>query len=270
MELNKILDDMSNEVGRNATYLKGLYNKNISELSEQFADTLTEDRLMVLALTKIGKKYGMSNSAIGITINGEPEPEDLEFLEDDTELDGLLDEAMQATIDEIEAEPEVMINIYDDADDLPNPTENTWDSVMADVADPLAKAKEGGKFEKTPSLIIEIGPTYYLKVDLSEPPFPYPSEGKYGPQVNTVFKVWLQKVSDTDLYSVKYKKGDFAGQLAFVDGKRYSLWMDEKCIGYFKLFWMRHRGLPTPDDRIFTFKHSKKGIYNVWQFGIPK
>lgn len=255
MDIDEILESMSTAVDKDKKYLKGLFTKSKNELVEQFGEAIPEDRLMQLTLSKIGKQYGLSQPAIDKLINGdEEEDDDFSFdddsidIEDDSDDDGII--------------------TYDSTDDVPKPS-SAWAEVMSKVPDPFANA-EKPNFERTPSLLVELGPTYYLKVDLTEDPHVHEFEGKYGAYEKTAIKVYLQKVSDTDLYAVKYNKGDFAGQLAFVDGKKYTLWMDDKCMGFFKMFWMKHRGIPEPDDRMFTFKHTKKGNYNVWQFGLPK
>lgn len=256
MDIDEILNKMSDIVEKDKKYLKGLYTKGLKELTEQFGNTLDKERISTLTLTKIGKQYNMTKDEVDKLVYGDidsvivDDDDDLSFLEDDNEDEG--------------------VKIYDDVDDVPKPTVNSWDDYMEKVPDPLAKARENSKYERTPSLIVELGPTYYLRTDISETPFDHEFEGKYGPYINTAIKVWMDKVSDTDLYDVKYTKGDFAGKPAFVNGQKYTLWMDEKCMGFFKLFWMKHRGVPVPDDRVFTFKHTKKGNYNVWQFGIPK
>jgi len=252
MELNEILKDMSKIVDKDSKYLKGLYTKSKNELTEQFGEAITDDRIMSLALSKVGKQYGMAQGDVDRLINGDEEEDDLDFLDDDKDDDGL--------------------TIYDDVEDVPKPTGASgnfgWESVMQNVADPTIKRK--GEFVKTPSLILELGPTYYLKVDMSEDVYQHSGEGKYGPYTSTAVKVFLIKLSDSDMYDMKYTKGDFAGQPAFVNGNRYTFWMYEKALGFFKLFWMKHTGMPIPDDRIFTFKHTKKAGKNVFQFGLPK
>jgi len=246
---------MSVIVEKDKKYLKGLYTKGSKELTEQFGDAITEDRIMLLALAKVGKQYGMTQSDVDKLVSGNDE-DDFDFEDEDL----------------LESD-ESKLTIYDDIDDVPAPVvsgSSSWDDLMARTPDPMAKAKENSKYEKNPSMIIELGPTYYLKVDLTELPFTKEFEGTYGPYTKTAVKVFLQKVSDEDAYEMKYTKGDFAGELAYVNGDRYTLWMDEKCMGFFKLFWFKHRGVPTPDNRIFTFKHTKKGKFNVWLFGLPK
>lgn len=259
MELNEILKDMSKIVDKDSKYLKGLYTKNKNELTGQFGEAITDDRIMSLALAKVGKQYGMTQGDVDRLINGDEDEDDLDFLDDDDE-------------NQLEYADESKLTIYDDVDDVPKPMGASgnfgWESVMEKVADPTIKKK--GEYEKTPSLIIELGPTYYLKVDMSEDVYQHSGEGKYGPYTSTAVKVFLIKLSDSDMYDMKYTKGDFAGQPAFVDGNRYTFWMYEKALGFFKLFWMKHTGLPIPDDRIFTFKHTKKAGKNVFQFGLPK
>lgn len=263
MDIDEILGNMSTMVEKDKKYLKGLYNKGKEELSEQFGDAISEERTMVLALTKVGKQYNMSKTEIDALVSGEePEEEDfdLEFDDDEETIVGMTDDGEEI----LES-----IKIYDDIDDVPKPSGNSWAEIMANVPDPFPDSKDVD-YEKTPSLIVELGPTYYLKVDLTSDPYPHEFDGKYGTYTKTAIKVFLQKVSDTDLYKVRYTKGDFAGKLAFVDGKKYTLWMDEKCLGMFKMFCMKHRGVPVPDASEFTFRYTKKANYNVWQFGKPK
>jgi len=254
MELKEILGSMSKIVDKDSKYLKGLYTKSKNELTGQFGEAITDDRIMSLALAKVGKQYGMTQGDVDRLINGDEEEDDLDFLNEEEDND---------------------MKIYDSIDEVEKdykPVKESgsfgWETVMENVPDPTIMRK--GEFIKTPSLILELGPTYYLKVDLSEDVYQHSGEGKYGPYTSTAVKVFLIKLSDSDMYDMKYTKGDFAGQPAFVNGNRYTFWMYEKALGYFKLFWMKHTGMPVPDNRIFTFKHTKKAGKNVFQFGLPK
>ena len=123
-------------------------------------------------------------------------------------------------------------------------------------------------YEKIPSLNIEIGPTYYLKlIEPKKRPHAHEFDGTWGPYMKHAFDVILNKVSDGDLYDEVYDYGDFKGQKAFVDGQKYTLWLDDKAAGMFKMFWKKHTETGMPDDRDFTFKKGKdKRNRNIWTF----
>jgi len=95
-------------------------------------------------------------------------------------------------------------------------------------------------------------------------------DGKYGPYTVWAFKITLVKLSDADLYDKVYEKGDFEGELAYVDGKDYTLWLNAKAREQFGLFWSKLTADGLPDDRVFKYKFSKSGKYNKYTFGLPK
>jgi hypothetical protein len=247
MDIDSMLDKMSVDVDKSKTYLKGLYNTTKLELSEQFGEALSDERIVVMALGKVGKKYGLEKT-------------DIDRYSDAGETVGDLES------DDDEEETVSKLTITDD----PNHGEggDAWDRFLSTIPDPTTQNKT---YEKTPSLKVELGPTYYLKMTPPiEPPYAHEFEGKFGPYTKYAFKVMLIKVSDADMYDVVYDYGDFIGKPAFVDGNNYTLWLDDKATGYMKLFWKRTTDDGKPDERIFTFKYTKKGTYNVWSFGLPK
>lgn len=270
MNIDLVLEKISDKVEKDKKYLKGLYNKEKAELIENFGSALTEERMDSLSLIRVGKKYGMTKADVDAIIEEDVEFDGSESNDEIADyLDNIEEEEDTFIADEIEVDKDESTKGYielDDDDDLPDEG-NAWKRFLDTVPVPEFKTKE---YVRTPSIIIEIGPTYYFKLVLGEEPHPHEFEGKYGTYTRTAFKVDLVKVSDEDLYSVKYERGDFEGELAFVNGKRYTLWLDEKAVGFFKLFWKKLTVDGLPDDRTFTFKKSKKGNYNVWKFGLPK
>jgi hypothetical protein len=205
----------------------------------------------------------MSKTDVDTLINGkEDEAEELDdmFEDDDIDMGDVVEDDDDMGVD---TEKKV-------SDDLPDSVSDGWARVMANVPDPLAKAKENSQYENVPTLIVEFGPTYYLSIDLTDEPHTREFEGKYGTYESTAMKVFLEKVSDDELYDLIFDKGDYAGELRYINGKKYTLWLDEKAMGFFKLFWMKHRGVPVPDDRTFTYRKSKSGKYNNHTFKLPK
>lgn len=261
MNLENSISKLSTEIDKSETYLKGLHTQEKNKLSEQFGDALPDSRIDELAFSKIAKKYEVDKNKINELINGDELTEE-EYSEEEN-IDDLLDD-----------DEDTLIEI-DDVDDLEDPPEKetreagfkSWKEAFKGIPEPKTFKKNDGEYEKTPSLIVEIGPTYHLKVKTDEDVYTGEFEGKYGKYNRTAFKVELVKVSDSALYDMKYTKGDFKGQPAFKNGRTYTIWMDDKCFGHFKMFWIKVRGEPVPDDRVFTFRKSKQGNYNVWTFG---
>ncbi len=245
MEIENVLNKLSEEVGKSPKYLKGLFNSSMKEYNDQFGDSLTDKSKNLMAITKIGKKYDLDKSVIeGLTTD----VKDVEKLsaDGDFSVDGFL------------------------ATDDPNfnPAENTWERFLSTIPDPT---KPKTSYVKVPSLIIELGPTYYIKLtNPKEVPFSKEFEGHYGKYMRHAFKITFVKVSDEDMYEQKYEKGDFAGQPAFVDGNNYTLWLDDKSVGFFRIFWNQITDDGIPDDRVFTYKYTKKGNYNVYTYKLPK
>ena len=89
MELNEILKDMSKIVDKDSKYLKGLYTKSKNELTGQFGEAISDTRIMSLALAKVGKQYGMTQGDVDKLINGDEDEDDLDFLDDEKDDDGL-------------------------------------------------------------------------------------------------------------------------------------------------------------------------------------
>ena len=259
MDIDNVLEKMSTEVEKSKSYLKGIFNKETVELKEAFQDALSEERIIELALVKIGKRYGMDKTSVAELYIDLTEIDDVDIIIDDIveELDDIVEEDGGYKKDFISAEEEVEEDFGRQA----------WRSFMKTVVEPV---KPTGEYERTPSLIIEIGATYTLKVDTTEPPYEHEFDGTYGLYTKWAFKVTLVKVSDEELYGTHYKKGEFEGQPAYVNGNRYTLWLDEKAKNHFGMFWKKLTTDGLPDNRIFTFKHSKKGKYNDFKFGLPK
>lgn len=255
MDIDDVLTKMSAIVEKDKKYLKGIFNKEKAELKEAFQDALTDERIIELSLVKIGKRYGMDKASVTELYEDDIEEEiDEEGLDDIIEDDEeIFDEGMEDTLPDDEVKEDF--------------GRQTWRSFMNTVVEPV---KIKTDYERNPSLIIEIGNTYTLKLDTSEPPYEHEFDGTYGLYTKWAFKVTLVKVSDEEAYSMHYKKGDFEGQPAFVDGNRYTLWLDEKGKNSFGMFWKKLTTDGLPDSRAFTFKHSKSGKYNVFKFGLPK
>lgn len=243
MEVDIVLERLSDKVGKSKRYLKGLFNLAKNDYNNKFADAVTEEQKILLSLVKVGKNYNLNK----------------------TDIEKLIDKKDEIEMEEDKIEPQ------GDADIEPTGTEtvtkhDSWEKFFSTLPEP---AKSDNK--KLPSLIIELGPRYYLKmVEPKQPPTTKEFDGQWGSYNKHVFKVLLVKVSDEDLYDIKYKGGNFKGELAFVDGQEYNLWLTDKACGYFKLFWKDKTDDGLPDDRIFTYKFTKNGKYNVHSFNEPK
>lgn len=275
MDIDDVLTKMSTEVEKSKSYLKGIFNKETVELKEAFQDALSEERIIELALVKIGKRYGMDKSSVAGLYTDLEEVDDIIIEETIDELDEVINEDdLVTTIDDMECailSESSLSKDWTDEEEIEDVKEDigrqAWRSFMKTVVEPV---KPTGEYERTPSLIIEIGATYTLKVDTTEPPYEHEFDGTYGLYTKWAFKVTLVKVSDEELYGTHYKKGEFEGQPAYVNGNRYTLWLDEKAKNHFGMFWKKLTTDGLPDNRVFTFKHSKKGKYNDFKFGLPK
>jgi len=255
MELENLLTQLGEKIGKSPTYLKGLYNTSKKVYDEQFGDSLTDDQKVHMALTKIGKKYGMEDNDIDIMISDKSDSDDEP-----------IDFPIADFITELPAETPKGFTTTDD----PNHGQSgsAWGRFLSTIPDPTKPSVE---YEKTPSLLIELGPTYYLKLtDPADIPYSHEFEGKHGRYTKHAFKVTLIKVSDEALYSELYTKGEFAGQKAYIDGRNYTLWLDDKSVGYFRIFWEKITDDGMPDGRVFTYKYGKKANYNVFTYGLPK
>lgn len=258
MDLDNILDKLSTKVDKAKTYLKGLYNKEKADLTDQFGDAIDDNRIMMLSLLRIGKKYGLDKSDVDKLTNDD-DFDDIPSITDDS-IDDLIDDDDYTDMSDTEE-----INIETPANKSGN--NDGWKKFLATIPDPMDKANI--KYERTPSLIKELGATYYLKLtDPSKEPYTHEFTGKYGTYDMHAVKVTLVKVSDEDLYDVFYKDGDFKGQKAFQNDKNYTLWLDDKAMGFFKYFLNKHFDDIISENVVFTFKWTKKGNYNVWTFKL--
>ena len=255
IDINKTLQEMEKKTEKSWTYLKGLFNAANSEYAETFGDSLPDENRIALSLNKVGKKYGL-------------EKEDMEELIISEEgIVSVEDKQLAEDIEEMFEAEESTLEITDD----PNHGDGSpdaWRRFLAAIPNPT---KPKTDYKKTPSLIVNIGPTYYLK--MTDPKTPPPEgiefDGTYGKYIKYPLKVTLIKISDEEMYDVIYKGGNFEGELAFVDGQDYTIWLDEKSIGFYKLFWLSVNDR-VPDDRIFTYKIDKKGKYNVYTYKEAK
>ena len=109
MDIDKILVEMSGIVDKDKKYLKGLYNKESTNLTEQFGDALTEDRIITLALGKIGKQYGMTKTDVDNLISPVGDGDDDDNLFDASDLDDILDDDMGLDIEK--HMPDDLINL---------------------------------------------------------------------------------------------------------------------------------------------------------------
>ena len=260
MDIENVLEKMSVEVDKSKTYLKGLFNTADTDYKEQFGDSLSDDRRIMMSLTKVGRKYGLQRQEIEYMADTGEKPIHKEDLDPN--------ETMVIDVDEDTLlKMSSKLEVTDDVNH--GEGKSSWKRFLSTIPDPIKPRKD---FVKIPSLIMEIGPTYYLKMtDLSTgPPDAIEQDGKWGPYTVYPLKVTLVKVSDEDLYDVKYETGEFKGKKAFVNDKDYTMWINDKSMGYFRLFWERTTTDGEPDDRVFTYKFGKKGKYNVYTYGLPK
>ena len=261
MNLNKILKEMGSRTDKSWTYLKGIFNTANSEYHDQFGDALADDKKMIMALIKVGKKYDLDRTDVEKIINNNI----VKVSEEDKKLAG--------EIEDMFVDEEDTLTITDDPNhgevDVSSGSPSAWKRFLKAIPDPEVPFTE---FEKTPSLIVEIGPTFYLKmVDLENgPPDPVEMTGQWGPYDMYPFKVIFLKVSDEDLYDVQYKSGNFKGEDAYIKKRKYTFWINEKSLRQFRLFWEQITKDGVPDDRVFTYKFGKKGKYNVYTYGLPK
>lgn len=275
IDITKVLLKISNKVDKDKKYLKGLFNKEKQTLLEQFGDALDDDRLDMLSLLRVGKRYGLDKSAIDSFID---DSDDLKAVgpyipldKKDDDIDTLLEDIIDDEVgvpDVIVADEEKVVNkMMVEIKEKGSISEEIWKQVMETIPEPETIITE---YERTPSLIVELGATYHLKMDLTEPPYEHECDGQFGPYMKTAFKVYFDKVSDEELYDLKYKYGDYEGEIAYTKGRKYTLWLDDKAKQYWALFWKKINADGIPDNRVFTFKHTKKGKYNVFKFGLPK
>ncbi len=256
MDLKMVLNNFSEHTEKSTSYLKGLFNKNMKVYDEQFGDSLGKKTKQIMAFTKIGKQYGLEQDTIdGLLVDAEEDNTE----EEDFDAEDFLDaDSPYVQFEDEEEEP-----------DEPE-EEKSWERFFSLIPDVDNSEK---KYEKTPSLIIHIGPTYYLKMTNPDipPPDPIKFDGKFGEYYKVPIKVTLLRVSDEDLYGEVYEKGDFAGKPAFVDGAKYTLWLDsDKATPHFKMFWSKTTDDGLPDGRPFTYKFTKNGKYNVHTFKEAK
>lgn len=274
MDIDNVLDKLSGKTDKAKTYLKGLFNKEKAGLEEQFGDALDEERINILSLIRVGQKYNVDKATIDSMIaDSEGDPRDEDYYEEQVEeiMDKLTasDDLEDLIIEEDEMKKSSEVRMID----IPASgkiNKDAWKEFMNTIEEPKYKS---GDYIKTPSLIIELGATYYLKMGketLKNGPYEHELEGKYGAYTKWAFKVQLIKVSDEELYGMKYEWGDYIGEIAYVDGQTYTLWLDKKAKDEYGTFWKKLTDDGFPDDRIFTFKHTKKGNYNVFRFALPK
>lgn len=262
MDVDKILKKISLKTGETISDLKDLFNNAKSELEEQFGDALNEDRKDILALIRVGKGYDITKAQIDSMASDGMSDLDADIIE---AFDIKLDDPLNDLIDED----------GDKIDDMGFKTEKKnsvgrsgWKDFMADIPEPSVNTED---YEKTPSLIVDLGCTYYIKInDLVNEPYEHEMDGTYGPYTVWAFKITLIKISDEDLYDNVYSKGDFEGKLMYVDGQNYTLWLNEKAREQFAVFWKKLTADGIPDDRVFAYKFSKRGKYNNYQFKLPK
>jgi hypothetical protein len=261
--VSNVIEKMAEKTGKSEAYLKGLFTTEKKLLNEQFGDSLTEDKIDMLALIKVGKRYDIKRVDIDAFMNGNSPEDSMVY---DPIDDIIIDDDL---IDDISINDDMPVDDVIDKVKIAvknggKINEGIWVDFLATIPDPVVIKKTD--YERTPSLILEVGPTYYLKMaDLHEPPHPHEFDGIHGLYTKTAFKVILLKVSDEELYEMNYKKGFFEGKPAFVDGQKYTLWLDEKAVKFYKLFWQKVSDNGLPDYREFTFKW-KKGKYNDWIF----
>ena len=245
MNSDDILDGLSEKVGKDKKYLKGLFNKELELLNEQFGTSLTKDKLDMLSLIRVGKKYDIDKLGIEEIIRAISDMNKLFDMDDEDE-------------EKIEKIKEEVIMEENDR------------SALKDFMEAIPEPVVSEEYERVPSLIIELGATYYLKmIDLINPPHEHEFDGKYGPYTKWAFKIQLVKVSDEDLYDNVYERGFFKDKPAYVDGANYTLWLDDKARRYFGAFWTKLTPDGMYDDRIFTFKQTRKK-YNIFKFALPK
>lgn len=279
MDVDKILEKISVKIDKDKKYLKGLYNKAKKDLEDQFGDALNEDRLSMLSLIRVGKGYGIDKEQIDSMIADNVLEEDGFFVGTvDSLPEDVLDEVDDIIVvddDEIEQRKAGIVDY--EVDDMgfeleKEPVEvapsDSWKDFMDDIPEPTVYTDD---FERMPSLIIDLGCTYYLKMtDLENAPHEHEFDGTWGPYTKWAFKVKLIKISDSELYDKKYERGEFKDKLAYIDGQNYTMWLNEKERQYYAMFWKKLTANGLPDDRVFTYKKSKPGKYNVYKFALPK
>lgn len=245
MGFEKAVEFLSVKSGKMPSYIKGLFTKHKNLLDEKFDDSLPEEKKVVMALKKIAKQYNLEIKEVEKCMS-----------EEDLENEYLMGEG------------EAEANQIEESEYVEEEGEDAWKRWRSTIPDPIKKGKD---FVKLPALIIEIGPTYTMK--LMNPklaPFSKEFDGQYGKYTKHAIKVTLLNISDKAMYDMKYTKGDMTGKPAFVDGADYTLWMDDKCAGFYNIFWRKMVGDGMPDDRPFTYKFKKNGKYNVYEFKEAK
>jgi len=278
INITKVLTEVSGKVDKNQKYLKGLFNKEKQGLIEQFGESLDDDILDRLSLMRVGKRYNLTKDTIDIFIVNSMSDEDVIIPEDgediittDDDEDAIItddEEDIDTILEGVVEEKKAIVNLVErDIEEKGEISEAVWGNFMESIPEPETIITE---YERTPSLIVELGATYHLKMDLTEHPFEHECDGQFGPYMKTAFKVFFDKVSDEELYDMKYKYGDYEGEPAYTKGRKYTLWLDDKAKGLWAQFWKRLNSNGLPDNRMFTFKHTKKGIYNDFRFGLPK
>ena len=262
MEIDEIIENIAEKTGKSEAYLKGIFTKERKILIEQFGDAIEDDKIDMLAVIKLGKKYDITKSDID---GFGSKDEDASIYEEKYDIDEILED-----LDVLDDEEDVIEKIKNGIENGKKINDSDWGRFMKTIPDPVAIVTTN--YERTPSIIIEIGPTYYLKLTYPKNPIPYSHEfdGKYGAYMKHAYKVTLVKVSDEDLYDVKYKEGEFKGKKAFINGQNYTLWLDDKAAGFFGIFWTKHTDDGLPDGRTFTFKKGFVKGRNVFTFRLPK
>jgi hypothetical protein len=272
MDIDKILEKISIRCDKDKKYLKGLYNKAKKDLEEQFGDALNEDRIDMLSLIRIGKQYDITKDQIDEFVKDNTE-KTVKVLDDDGDVvdDITLDDALDDLFDD-----DTSASLRNEIDDMGFETKKSnsvasasWKDFMDDTPEP--SAIQTTDYERTPSLIVEIGCTYYIKMnDLDNPPYEHEFDGKWGPYTKWAFKIKLVKISDEDLYDKEYEYGEFKGKKAYVDGQNYTLWLNLRGRSQFGAFWKKLTSDGLPDGRTFTFKHTKPSGKNDFKFALPK
>ena len=246
MNIDLVLENISTVSDKDIKYIKGLYTQEKNKLTEQFGESISDERKSSIALIKIGKKYDIEKSNID------------EWMKSKDEM--LYDDTINLDDDILDLEGDIVT----EEDQVGNDFDS--DDFFAGVPDPIFKKNDSVKYEKTPPLSIEIGATYYLKMaDFNKPPA-ITLDGKYGPYIKYPLKVFLVKVTDEELYNEKFNEGAFKGEKKYINGNKYTFWIDEKAFGFMKLFWKKITNDGNPDDRTFRYKFVKKGNYNVYKF----
>ena len=225
---------------------KDVLDKTINDLTEQFGDALTDERKMSMAILKLSKKYNTKNNK-----NNKEEKSMAKPKKDDSK-------------DLIELEVPESIG-----DEKPRKSvDSDWGRFLSTIPPPSESEVE---YEKTPSFEIELGATYHFRLtDPSKAPYSHEMDGKWGPYVKHAVKVTLLGVNDEDLLEKVFDYGDEKGELAYTIGRNYTLWITQNSMEYMAVFWSQVTDDGLPDNRAFTYKHTKKGKKNLFIYGESK